>query len=329
MIARHLIRLSIVLVAAISTACAVDAQSIAVTGTFERALDVNGPVNLDVKTGSGSIRVRRGSGNQVRVVGHIRAQRGFWNSLSAEERVRGIEQNPPIMQSGNSIEIGELERRDLGRNVSISYELTVPDDTRLHSRTGSGSHDIDSIHGPVEAETGSGSIHVGRIGGSVSATTGSGSIEVLGATDGLTASTGSGSVTARQMMGSVKARSGSGRIDIEYSGAGDGDFGTGSGSITVTGANGRLRAHAGSGSITVDGHPSNDWSIDTGSGSVTLRLPPNAAFDLDASTGSGSVSTRHPIETLGSLSKKHLQGRVRGGGPRLQVSASSGSIHLD
>ena len=329
MIARHLGRLVVVALAALNWSCAVDAQSFAASGRFERTLEVNGPVTLEVETGSGSIQIRRGATSQVRVVGHIRAQRGFWNSSGAEERVRDIEAAPPVEQAGNTIEVGQFQRREMGRNVSISYELLVPDDTRVRARTGSGSHDIDALRGPVVAETGSGRIRVGEIARGVSASTGSGSIEVLGAGEGVDASTGSGSVTARQIVGHAKMRSGSGRIDVGFSGAGDGDFNTGSGSITVTGARGRLRAHAGSGTIAVEGAPASDWSIDTGSGGITVRLPPNAAFDVDAQTGSGSITTSHPIESVGSISKRHIQGRVRGGGPRLELSASSGSIRLE
>jgi DUF4097 and DUF4098 domain-containing protein YvlB len=329
MITRHLGRLIVVALAALNWSCSVDAESFAASGRFERTLDVSGPVILDVQTGSGSIQIRRGATSQVRVVGHIRAHRGFWNSSRAEDRVRDIEAAPPIEQAGNTIEIGQFERREMGRNVSISYELMVPDDTSVRSRTGSGTHDIDTLRGPVEAETGSGRIRVGQIARAVSASTGSGSIDVLGAGEGLEATTGSGSVTARQIVGHAKTRSGSGRINVQFAGAGDGDFNTGSGSITVTGARGRLRAHAGSGTIAIEGAPTGDWSIDTGSGGITVRLPPTAAFALDAQTGSGSITTTHPIESVGSISKRRIQGRVRGGGPRLELSASSGSIRLD
>ena len=325
----RLVPVVVALVAA-SWGCAfdLDAQGIAASGGFERQLAVSGPVTLEVRTGSGSIEIRRGADTEVRVIGRIRANRA-WNNLSAQERVRLIENNPPIVQNGNAIRIGEFADRDLGRNISISYQLMVPAATRVVSRTGSGSHRIDSLSGPVEAHTGSGSIHVGQIGGSVTAVSGSGSIDVLGATQGLTATTGSGSVSAQNVTGSVDARSGSGRLTIAYAGAGGGSFSTGSGSIDVTGADGSLRAHAGSGSIRIDGRPSGDWSIETGSGGVSLRLPPDAAFDVSARTGSGSIQTNHPIEVRGTFSRRQLEGRVRGGGPRLNVSASSGSIRLD
>jgi len=262
-------------------------------------------------------------------VAQIRAHRGFWNSRSAEERVRALETNPPIVQSGNSVTLGEIEDRELRRNISISYDLTVPMNTRVRSRSGSGRVHIASVQGPVEARTGSGEIIIGQIAGSVTAETGSGSIEVLGAGGGLSARTGSGSVEGREIAGTVAAHTGSGRIRVAYTGPGDGDFSTGSGSISVVGLRGQMRAHAGSGSISVEGQPAGDWNIDSGSGGISVRLPPDAAFDLMARSSSGGIQTNHPIQAQGALSKNRLQGRVRGGGPRLDLSTGSGSIRLD
>lgn len=296
MIVRPLVLLPILaLSAALGSACSVDLEADVVggaTGQFTRQLTVDGPVDLEVRTGSGSIQIKRGEGSQVRVLGNIRAHSGFWNSSSAGDRVRRLEANPPITQSGNAIRIGDFTENDLPRNVSISYEIVVPSDTNVRARTGSGSHRIDSLAGRVDAETGSGSIHLGRIAGAVSASTGSGSIEVMGAGGGLTARTGSGSIEA-------------------------------------TGIAGGLRANTGSGGVTIEGNPTSDWTVRTGSGSVGLRMPATAAFDLDVRTGSGSINTTHPIEMRGSIDRRHLQGRVRGGGPRVEVSAGSGSVRLE
>ncbi len=295
MTARPLLYLPILaLAAALSSACSVDLEAdvVSATGRFDRQMAVDGPVELDVRTGSGSINVRRGGNGQVRVVGEIRANRGFWNSSSAEERVRRIEANPPITQVGNSIRIGDFDDRDMPRNVSISYEIVVPEETSVRSRTGSGSQRIDSVNGRVDTETGSGSIRVGEVTGPVVASTGSGSIAVSGAGGGLSARTGSGSIDAAGIRGSV-------------------------------------RAHTGSGGVRIEGTPTNDWTVRTGSGSIGLRLPPDAGFEMDVRTGSGSINTNHPVELRGSLSRRHLQGRVRGGGPRIDASAGSGSIRLE
>src|SRR5216110_2824163 len=90
-------------------------------GSFQRTLQVTGPVNLDVSTGSGSIQIRTGATNQVQVTGHIKTR--DWLGGNGEEKVKQIHANPPIQQSGNVIRIGHIDDSELRRNVSISYEL--------------------------------------------------------------------------------------------------------------------------------------------------------------------------------------------------------------
>src|SRR6478672_4796798 len=131
-------------------------------GSFHRTLQVTGPVNLDVSTGSGSIQIRTGASNQLEVTGHIKTH--DWLGGNGEEKVKQLEANPPIQQSGNIIRIGHIDDSELRRNVSISYELVVPAETQLHSQTGSGSQVIDGINGIVETSAGSGGVKISNIG---------------------------------------------------------------------------------------------------------------------------------------------------------------------
>jgi hypothetical protein len=149
-------RCAIAITFAVLCFCALPAFS-AVRGEFERTLSVNGHVDLQVETGSGSIEVHRGGSNQVHVVGHISANEWFGGE-NAEERVKKLENNPPIQQSGNDIRIGHIDDPELKHNISISYEVTVPESTKLRSSSGSGTQTISDIAGPLEANTGSGSL---------------------------------------------------------------------------------------------------------------------------------------------------------------------------
>src|SRR6266851_3575279 len=169
-------RLAIVIGVAALATCILPA--FAAEGTFDRTLQVNGAVNLQIETGSGSINVRTGGSSVVRVTGHIRSS--DWMG-SAEDRVKKLESNPPIQQSGNDIRIGHIDDPDLRRNISISYDVVVPTSTQLRSSTGSGSQEISGISGSLEASTGSGSMKISSIGSSVRAHSGSGSIDVDGA----------------------------------------------------------------------------------------------------------------------------------------------------
>lgn len=277
-------------------------------GSFDRTLTVTGPVDLDVATGAGAIAVTAGQGGTVHVLAHIKA-RGH-GSLSAEEQVKRLQQNPPIEQNGNSIRIGQINDDDLKRDVTISYDLVVPADTRLNSTTGSGSQSIADVKGPVHATTGSGSVTVRNTGTDVRL------------------QTGSGGITATQVSGAAVLQTGSGSIHLEQTAPGDVRAQTGSGSVDLKGIAGGLRAQTGSGHVTITGAPTADWSIQTGSGGIDLSVPGNANFNVDARAGSGGVSVDLPVTVEGSIRRGELHGKVGSGGPTVELRTGSGAIEL-
>jgi DUF4097 and DUF4098 domain-containing protein YvlB len=280
-------------------------------GTFDRTLTVSGKVDLDVTTGSGRIEVRTGQTDRVEVHGRITVSEWSLRSgkLSPEERVKRLQANPPIEQTGNRIRIGRITDDDL-RNVSVSYTLVVPAQTALVSTTGSGSQEISGLRERIEAGTGSGSIRLRDASSDVRATTGSGSIEADG------------------VGGAFQASTGSGRIEVIKTGKGDVDVSTGSGSIEVRGVHGGLRASTGSGSLRIQGEQTTEWRLSSSSGSITIELAGKPAFNLDASSSSGSIDTAFPVTVSGKVSKRELRGPVNGGGPLLHLRTSSGGIRI-
>jgi len=296
-------------------------------GEFERTLKVSGTVNLQVETGSGSIDVRTGNSNEVRVVGHIWANE--WFGDNAEDKVKRLESNPPIQQSGNDVRIGHIDDPELKHNISISYELVVPATTELRASSGSGSETISGISGSLEASTGSGSLRISSIGSSVRAHTGSGSIDINGAKGTVYARTGSGSIHAADVAGGFDGETGSGHLTLDQSAPGSVRAETGSGGLELHNVRGSLQAQAGSGNIKAEGDATGGWTVHTGSGSVQLRLPQNASFDLNAHTGSGSINLSHPVTVQGSIGRKEVRGKVGGGGVPVEVQTGSGNILIE
>src|SRR5207245_9787032 len=133
----------------------------------------------------------------------------------AEAKVRGLEATPHSEQNGNVVRIGLIEDEDLRRNVSISYELVVPAETRLRSETGSGSQTIDGIRGPLEASAGSGGLKISNIGAEAHASTGSGGIELDTIQGNVHASTGSGHIGGTRIARGGNATTGGGKVQRE------------------------------------------------------------------------------------------------------------------
>lgn len=280
-----------------------------VAGTFDRSFQVNGPVDLEVLTRSGDITVRSGAANAVSIHAKIHVSNSWFSDRKAD--VQEIQNNPPLRQNGNSIHIDYVN----AHNILIDYEITVPENTTLHTHSGSGDQTVEGTKGNTDLESGSGDLRVNRLTGEFHF------------------QTGSGDVRGRQISGPARIKAGSGDIEIEETGAGDLEIRTGSGNITVNGVNGGFHGETGSGDIRADGTPKSLWSIRTGSGNVNLRVPAETAFDVDISSSSGTVVLNHPVTTTvqGRVeeSRKSVIGKVRGGGPAISVHTGSGDIHID
>jgi len=303
----------------------------ATTGHFERTLNVTGPVELEVGSGSGDITVHQGANGSVYVSAKLHASNGSWlfGGANVEERIHKIEQNPPVVQNGNIITIGKIDDRDLTRNISIDYDVTVPAQTRLNSHTGSGDQQITGLQLPVTAKTGSGNVTLERITGDARISSGSGNLKVNSLKGVLFCDTGSGNIRAQDISGDVVSSTGSGNIEVQQSGGGSAKAQTGSGTIRLTGVKGGLQAQAGSGDIHVEGEPTSDWRLGAGSGNITLKIPAQASFNIDARTSSGSLTVHHPVTMQGSISHNHLQGKAGNGGVLLDLHTGSGDIEVN
>src|SRR5208283_5058237 len=210
-------------------------------GTFDKTFSVSGPVDLEVETHSGDITVRSGPAGSVSIHGKIFVG-DHWLFGNRHTDVSDIEQHPPVRQEGNSIHVDYVNALD----ISVDYEIVVPEDTTIRTRSGSGDQMIEGTRGNADLQSGSGDMKLSRITGEIRL------------------QTGSGDVRAREITGAVRGGAGSGDIEVEEMGAGDVELRTGSGNITARGIQGAFRAEAGSGDITGEGAQTGAWEIRTG-----------------------------------------------------------------
>ena len=312
--------------------CVLDQSALAyeAKGSFSRTLTVSGTPDVEISTGSGDIKVHSGNTTSVIVNARISASDSwFGGGLSATEKIKKLEANPPITQSGSFIKIGKIEDRDLRNNVSISYDVTVPNTTRLRSETGSGDQSVQDIQGPLKASSGSGSVTASKIGGEVRVSTGSGDIKLDDVKGSVYANAGSGSINANGVSGGFYADTGSGDVTLFQNATGHVVAKTGSGHVILKNVKGGVEARTGSGGVEAQGEAKSDWDIHSGSGDVILRLPAQAAFTVDARSSSGTVTINHPLTIQGAMKRNRVQGKVGAGGPALNVETGSGEIRIE
>jgi hypothetical protein len=174
--------LGLIAVSVLFGGCDIQAQAGAAEGTFERTLQVGGSPEVHVSGRSGSIRVAPGGEGTVQVRARIRAHDAvdLFSPYTAAERVAKLQNDPPIVQRRDSIVIGDVDEWGLLQNVSITYEITVPTNTRLTTESRSATQTITSIGGPVAASSRSGSISIEGAGGALRLESRSGDVTIAG-----------------------------------------------------------------------------------------------------------------------------------------------------
>ncbi|HEX4229796.1 MAG TPA: DUF4097 family beta strand repeat-containing protein [Bryobacteraceae bacterium] len=260
-------------------------------GSFDKALPVSGKVDLDVKTDSGGISIVPGSGGMVRVHAILKMQHDWFGSGDAMGRIRELERNPPVEQNGNHIRIGYVRDPGLLRGISMRLEIETPPDTQVQAHADSGGIRVEGLRSSVNCKTDSGGIQISDIKADVRAAADSGGIRIEDVTGPVFARVDSGGIVARGIAGAVDAQADSGGVRIAQ---------TTPGPILAR----------------------------TDSGGVTVMLAPAAGYDLKVDSDSGNISVPEMSANAG-FSRHHRDGKVRGGGPLVQVQVGSGSVTIN
>jgi hypothetical protein len=131
-------------------------------------------------------------------------------------------------------------------------------------------------------------------GASVKVTNTNGRVSVNDLTGPVEARTTNGGVTARRLKGRVEASTTNGGVDVDVA-----------------------EVHA-------DG-----IRLETTNGGVRLTLPSSAKADVRAEVTNGGIDTGTlAIEKVGETSRRHLEGRLNGGGPRVSLETTNGGIKI-
>jgi DUF4097 and DUF4098 domain-containing protein YvlB len=108
------------------------------------------------------------------------------------------------------------------------------------------------------------------------------------------------------------------------------DLSTTNGRIEAMRCSGTMNAGTTNGSIRAEllqVSSSKSMEFETTNGSIALTLPPTFGADLDAGTTNGSIRTDLPVTTR-SFSRRELRGTLNGGGTRLSLHTTNGSIEI-
>lgn len=283
-----------------------------------------GTLRIDADLGRIKV-VSGGTGVAVEITRKAEGRRS--ESMMAEHRI-------DIRQVGNDVVIEDdledkWQRWFSGDDYEVQWNVRVPARYNVELRTSGGSIELADIGGTTDVRTSGGSISTGRLGGTAMLKTSGGSIRVGGANGDLEARSSGGSITIGETMGRVNAHTSGGSIKLARSG-GDVVAKTSGGGIQIDGAAGRVEASTSGGSIhaNLTRQPSGDSSLTTSGGGVTVVLARGIGVELDARASGGGVSSDVPITVRGTVGDDELRGTINGGGPKLHLRSSGGSVKV-
>lgn len=266
--------------------------------------------DVQVSTSGGSVSLFGHNENSVRIQMYVRRGNRYLSPADTDLSEFDI----VIEQNGDKI-IAEAQRKNSGRfwlgtgtrNISISFDVYLPEASVANGSTSGGSVSAEDIKNRLTLRTSGGSVNVNNVHGYAELRTSGGSIELENM---------SGSISARTSGGSVRVSNLSGEAELRTSG----------GSIRLENIAAKISARTSGGSINA-GFTSFNEDIDlrTSGGSISINLPTTDNFNLDLSGGKVITELRN---FTGSTDRRRIVGQIGNGGPTISARTSAGTVEL-
>jgi hypothetical protein len=273
---------------------------------FHYTYDLTPDGRVSAESFNGSVDIDGWDQNKVEISGTK-----YGNTEALRDQVK-IE----INQTPASIEIRAVRTGSHEGSSGARFTIHVPRGANVERVTSSNGHiKIRDIAKAERLVTSNGAITATSLRGDVDARTSNNSIEI------------------EEVKGAATLKSSNGRIKIDSVG-GPLDAETSNNSISARldsapAAETKLHTSNGSIDLTLGASPKADIRAETRNNGITVHLPPGAAVHLVADTSNGSVTSEFDLTSKGDeKAKHHIDGVIGGGGPRLDLSTSNGSIRI-
>jgi hypothetical protein len=264
----------------------------------------------------GAIQVEAGTDDAV----HVRVTVDYVteNPAQAEAVLGGFQL--AAVTAGNEIRLLARNPKDGSTRFSwdkserprVVYHLTVPSHCNLDLQTPDGGITVAPLRGEMRARGDLGAIFFRQVDGSVDAATHTGNVIVSRCT---------GMVTLKSVHGDVRIGAVGGRASLQ----------TVDGDIEVQTAYAAVDAATANGDVTAGFAKFSDQSrIKTSLGTIRATVNPTEAFSLQAAASFGKVLAKVDVSAVkGGNGRSKLRGTYQGGGPLLDLKASSGNVVIE
>jgi DUF4097 and DUF4098 domain-containing protein YvlB len=274
---------------------------------FHYSYDLAPDGRVNVENFNGSVEISGWDENKVDIAG---------TKYAASEELRDAIQIE-THNTSNAVDIRAVRPSSRHGNLGARFVIRVPRGAQLDRVTNSnGQIRVRNVASAAHLKSSNGSIRLEGVGGDVDAHTSNSGIELDGVRGSATLRTSNGRITVDNLTGNCDAETSNSSIKVRLEEAP-------SAAIRLVTSNGSIE-------LGMEKAPKNDIRAETRNGSITLRLPASTGARLSAETSNSSVTSEFIVQS-GSREddrKRHLDGIIGGGGPRIDLSTRNGHIRI-
>ena len=274
---------------------------------FHHAYPLNAGGTVSVETFNGSVELVGWEQNSVEV-----------NATKYASTKFGLDEiKIDVSATSGSVHVRAERSSGFHRNGGARFTIRVPRHTTLDEiSTSNGSMRIEDVEGNSRLRTSNGAIRLMRLKGEADVRTSNGSIEADYLDGNARMHTSNGAIRAELSHGSLEATTSNGSITARL------DDPAGGWPVHLESSNGHIE-------LRIESKQVPEIRASTSNSTIVLRLPEGAQADIDAHTSHSSVSSDFSgIQTDNEHGHGEMHGRIGGGGRRVALSSSNGSIKI-
>ena len=247
-----------------------------------------GPVRLDVRLGSGEVRLETSDTAETTVT--LEPLRANDASVAAVQEAR-------VEQRGDEILVDVRDRRRGFRGADLLVEIHCPEESSVRAKTGSADIEGRGRFGPVEVESGSGDVQFSDVSGDAEINAASGDVQLARIGGRARINTASGDVQLASVGGEARINSASGDVQIRSAGNRL-EVNTASGDVLVGEAVSSVNANSASGDQTIGSVTQGKVDLKSASGDLKIGIREGSTLWVDARSRSGEVRSELPVSDL-------------------------------
>ncbi len=247
-----------------------------------------GPVRLDVRLGSGEVRLETSDTAETTVT--LEPLRDNDASMAAVQEAR-------VEQRGDEILVDVRDRRRGFRGADVLVEIHCPEESSVRAKTGSADIEGRGRFGSVEVESGSGDVQFSDVSGDAEINAASGDVQLARIGGQARINTASGDVQLASVGGEARVNSASGEVQIRAAGNRL-EVNTASGDVLVGEAASSVNANSASGDQTIGSVTQGKVGLKSASGDLKIGIREGSTLWVDARSRSGEVRSELPVSDL-------------------------------